>query len=166
MKLSMFFALAGALALVSWAMFPRSSEAAVNPGDGPYTYVVGGGQVGFGAETVNISAHNGPNGPFGHVTEKGNGFMFQVDVTCVRVSGKTATVSGVVKKLEGSNPFVSVGVPVIYDIYDGGDPGQYAAVDGIAGRTNATATCSEAYVQPPADLTSGNITVYDATATP
>ena len=84
-------------------------------------FVTGGGFSGNGTSHFSISAHNGPNGPSGHVDLKSTtgGAKTSGHVTCLRVVGNEARVVFQIEK--GSDPDL-VGQYRRVDLEDNGQP--------------------------------------------
>jgi hypothetical protein len=106
-------------------------------------YGVGGGKVQGGLQKFNLSAHEGPDGDFGHVSVTfynpvgGLIVSYSVDVVCVHIHTFTSAtfdrgvIRGVVTKVTPvPNPLLlDPGDPVDFDIKDGGNPSSTTPVD-------------------------------------
>jgi hypothetical protein len=143
-------------------------------------YGVGGGKVDFGFVSFNMSAHEGPNGDFGHVAVKGTDLLgrpiasYSVAVDCVHIhntsllsvdydagviSGVVTTVSPVPNVLG-----VFVGEPVGFLIQDHGNPSAGVPVDDFyapnSPLTSSGTSCKLLYnLVKASNVTSGNVNI-------
>jgi len=127
------------------------------------SFAVGGGEQIYpgGVKHFAIAAHNGPNGPSGHVvfTQQDpsfGDFALSGHVTCVAVSGNTATIGVAIEHGTGT----AEGQSAIYiNVVDNGDGGS-GAPDHF---TNSGYVADASACYPPFDfvtpITSGNINV-------
>jgi hypothetical protein len=168
----------GAVADDSPLVSTLAADAQSLPGDqGADIYGVGGGKTNyFGiVQKFDISAHEGPNGDFGHVSVTFYNPLGQVvlgyraDITCVKIHTLTSTaydrgwLSGVITSV---TPVPTVLVPlnvgdvVDFGIKDGGNPSSTTPVDDFYAPNVHVASCKTLfYVGNQNDVTQGNINV-------
>jgi hypothetical protein len=143
-------------------------------------YGVGGGKVTFGLVSFNMSAHEGPNGDFGHVAVKGTDLLgrpivsYSVAVNCVHIHSasllsvayKVGVISGVVSSVSPVPNVlgVFVGESVGFLIKDGGNPSAGVPVDDFyapnSPLTAAGTSCKLLYNSGEfSNVTSGNVNI-------
>lgn len=139
-------------------------------------YGVGGGKVQGGLQKFNLSAHEGPNGDFGHVAVTfydplGRLIVsYSVDVTCVHIHTLTSTtydrgiIRGVVKSVSPVPNLVGldVGDPVLFGIKDGGTPSSGPVDDFFAPNSDALPAglpCTYFYTGNLDNVTQGNVNI-------
>jgi hypothetical protein len=112
-------------------------------GSGADVYGVGGGKANGGLQSFNLSAHEGPNGDFGHVgvtfTDPLGHLIvsYSINVTCVHIHTLTTStydrgvIRGVVTKVTPVPNLLglAVGSTVDFGIKDGGNPSSGVPVD-------------------------------------
>jgi hypothetical protein len=123
---------------------PTAMPAAKAPNNGADVYGTGGGKVAAGLQQFAFTAHEGPNGDFGHANVTttdtlGNVLLsYSADVDCVNVvpAGDLSSPSdnvvftGVITKVSGLNAGgLAVGDPVYFAAADGGNPSGAVPVD-------------------------------------
>ena len=175
----------GAVAADS-AVVPLSSLATdavqLLPGDqGADVYGVGGGKAFDGIEKFDMSAHEGPNGDFGHVSVTYYNPLgavivsYSVNVTCVNIHSlglgtpyDRGVIRGTIKNITPvPNPLgLHVGDVVDFGIKDGGNPSSTAPVDDFFAPSSqgvpSTDPCT-AFVYypgfPVGNVTQGNVNI-------
>lgn len=148
------------------------------PGDrGADIYGVGGGKTNFFgiAQKFDLSAHEGPDGDFGHVSVTFYNPLGQVvvgyraDVTCVKIHTLTSTaydrgwISGVIKNVTPVPNMLSldVGDAVDFGIKDGGNPSSTTPLDDFyAPNVHVAGSCKTLfYMGDLANVTQGNVNI-------
>lgn len=156
------FLVAAAVVLVSYGSSGFSEVSAL----GPKSFAVaGGGQVtADGEKHFSISAHDGPNGPSGHVVMSQTSiccgpFTLQGHVACVSVSGNRATIGVNIEKGTGT----AVGqTGILLFVEDNGNGSSGAADEFTNSGYVGDASVCPAPIDPTTPITSGNINVKDA----
>jgi hypothetical protein len=160
-----------------------SSQAKTLSGDqGADIFGVGGGKVNGGMQKFDFSAHEGPNGDFGHVSVTftdllGNPIVtYSANVTCVSIHTPAAPLAvgaydrgiirGVIKRVSPESNLVglNVGDAVVFGIRDGGNPSAPMAVDDFFAPNSdalpAGVPCRELYYMGELDnVTQGNVSI-------
>lgn len=131
---------------------------------GPKDSAVGGGKTFFGTH-IGFSAHDGPNGPSGHVRTRNLEVPFGEflgHVTCLVVDGNMATIGYRVEKTETGS---TEGQGRLLFVVDNGNPKGGTPVDlARGGNTTTPETCRDEVPDGPLmPLSHGNINVKDAT---
>jgi hypothetical protein len=149
---------------------------------GADVFGVGGGKVDGGMQKFDFSAHEGPDGDFGHVAVTftdpfGRTIVsYSADVTCVNIHTPAAPlpvgpydrgiIRGFVKRVTPVPNLVglNIGDPVVFGIRDGGNPSTPTPVDDFfAPNSDALPTgvpCRELYYMGELDnVTQGNVNI-------
>jgi hypothetical protein len=147
------------------------------PNSGADVYGVGGGKVDGGFQSFNLSAHEGPNGDFGHVSVTFTNLLlgqtivsYSVNVTCVHIHTLTSNtfdrgvITGTVKSVTPVPNLVGlrVGDSVDFGIKDGGNPSSGPVDDFYAPNAGASTTLSCKsffYTGALANVTQGNVNI-------
>jgi hypothetical protein len=173
-------ATAGTDVVLSAASDVEAGMASLPTNQSADVYGVGGGKVDFGLVSFNMSAHEGPNGDFGHVAVSGTDLAgrpisYSVNVDCVHIHSVSllsvdydvGVISGVVTSV---TPFpnvlgVFVGEPVGFLIEDGGNPSAGVPVDDFyapnSPLTTSGVSCKRLYNPggTVGNVTSGNVNI-------
>jgi hypothetical protein len=137
-------------------------------------YGVGGGKAFDGMEKFDLSAHEGPNGDFGHVSVTyynaigGVIVSYSADVTCVNIHNlgfapyDRGVIRGTIKRITPVPNILTldVGDVVDFGIKDGGNPSSTTPVDDFfapGGHGDLTYSC-KLFVYYPGFLPVGNVT--------
>jgi hypothetical protein len=168
----------GAIAGDSMFVTATSQGKTLSGDQGADIFGVGGGKADLGMEQFDFSAHEGPNGDFGHVAVTitdpfGRTIVsYSVDVTCVNLHTATFLVGsydrgiirGTVKRVSPApnGVGVDVGDSVIFGIRDGGNPSASTPVDAFfaANADAAGVPCRGLfYVGDLHNVTQGNVNI-------
>jgi hypothetical protein len=126
---------------------------------------------GFGPRSVAFSAHNGPNGPSGHIRFHGGGPAPEFNdssshVTCLLVDGNRAVIGGVMDRAAIEE---RVGWTVMFAVEDNGNPSgaipdrlSVSLVDPAEVLDPEDCTAGTALYTTLVPITSGNFEVDDA----
>jgi hypothetical protein len=166
----------GAGASVSPLVTVAPNARSLGGNSGADVYGVGGGQVDEGFQTFNLSAHEGPNGDFGHVSVTFTNLLgqtivsYSVNVTCVHIHTLTSStydrgvITGVVSRVTPVPNLVGLhtGDRVDFGIKDGGNPSSAPVDDFYAPNAAASATLSCKYffyTGALSNVTQGNVNI-------
>jgi hypothetical protein len=156
---------------------PTAMPAEKAPNNGADVYGTGGGKVAAGVQQFAFTAHEGPNGDFGHANVTTTDTLgtvllsYSADVDCVNVvpAGDLGSpfdnvvFSGEITKVSGVNAGgLVVGDPVTFAAADGGNPSGAAPVDNFIDLpgTSLFGTC-KIYYYPVSigNVTQGNVNI-------
>ncbi len=129
--------------VVSGTSLLAADAQSLSGGSSADIYGVGGGKANGGMQKFDLSAHEGPNGDFGHVSVTLNDpfghliVSYSVNVICVHIHTLTSTtydrgvIKGVVKSVTPVPNLLAldVGDVVDFNIKDGGNPSSVTPVD-------------------------------------